>query len=149
MCFTNRGYTLLELCIVLAIMSAMAGMTVPLFRNMAKEEELWSVVRSIRTAAGDCRRLAIQTGQARTLEIDESGLRFSGSSGGRFPSNRVQVEVQDSARREWRRTLIEWVFQPSGLCDPLSIRLRSPNGWIEQHFSPLTATVEEETWSFH
>jgi len=139
----NRGYTLLEICIVLAIMAVAAGMTMPMIRNTVREESLWSVVREIRAAALNCRHQAIQSGRPQVLQIEATRPR-----GGNKTDNGLRVEVWDSTRRQWGLANLEWVFKPSGICDPLTLRVRSEDGWIEQHFSPLTGTVEEESWSF-
>jgi len=37
-----------------------------------------------------------------------------------------------------------WVFQPSGLCNPLRVHFRKGNAWIEIAFNPLTADVQDE-----
>jgi hypothetical protein len=38
----------------------------------------------------------------------------------------------------------EWIFTPSGLCEPLSVRFMIGEGYVEIDFNPLTAGVEEE-----
>ena len=42
----------------------------------------------------------------------------------------------------------QWVFQRSGLCEPLTLRIESGESWIELLFSPLTADVQEESYAF-
>ena len=37
-----------------------------------------------------------------------------------------------------------WVFQPSGLCNPLRVHFRKGDAWIEVAFNPLTADVQDE-----
>lgn len=39
---------------------------------------------------------------------------------------------------------VEWVFEPSGLCEPLSVRFTRRDGYVEIDFNPLTAGVQEE-----
>lgn len=38
----------------------------------------------------------------------------------------------------------EWEFTPSGLCEPLSVRMSIGEDYVEMDFNPLTAGVEEE-----
>jgi hypothetical protein len=38
----------------------------------------------------------------------------------------------------------EWVFTPSGLCEPLSVRFSIEGDYVEIDFNPLTGGVEEE-----
>lgn len=44
---------------------------------------------------------------------------------------------------EFRR----WVFQPSGMCEPLKIQVESENAFFELEFHPLTADIKmERSW---
>jgi hypothetical protein len=38
----------------------------------------------------------------------------------------------------------EWVFSPSGICEPVTIRFSNEKGYIEMDFNPLTAKVQDE-----
>ena len=38
-----------------------------------------------------------------------------------------------------------WVFQPSGMCDPMKIQMQSDNAFFEVEFHPLTADIKSET----
>jgi prepilin-type N-terminal cleavage/methylation domain-containing protein len=40
-----------------------------------------------------------------------------------------------------------WVFQPSGMCQPLRIRVQSENAFFEVEFHPLTGDIKsEQSW---
>lgn len=39
---------------------------------------------------------------------------------------------------------LEWVFSPSGICEPVTIRFSNEKGYIEMDFNPLTAKVQDE-----
>ena len=38
----------------------------------------------------------------------------------------------------------EWVFQPSGFCEPLSVEIRHGESYVRMTFNPLTARVDED-----
>ena len=38
-----------------------------------------------------------------------------------------------------------WVFEPSGICEPLAIKLIHPEGSIEMQFNALTAKVQDQS----
>ena len=40
-----------------------------------------------------------------------------------------------------------WIFQPTGLCEPLTVRLEQDDAWIEATFDPLTAEISEENYN--
>ncbi len=57
----------------------------------------------------------------------------------------VGLEVKRWNSKEWIVPQEEeWVFAPSGLCEPLSIRFTRKDGYIEIDFNPLTAGVQDE-----
>jgi hypothetical protein len=37
-----------------------------------------------------------------------------------------------------------WRFDPNGLCEPITVKFEYPDGWIQQEYHPLSATVREE-----
>lgn len=60
----------------------------------------------------------------------------------------------DYRLRSWRDTdwlemdggtFRRWVFQPSGMCDPLKVQFQSDNAFFEVEFHPLTADIKSET----
>jgi Tfp pilus assembly protein FimT len=42
----------------------------------------------------------------------------------------------------------DWVFPPTGLCEPLGIRIEKGAAYIENIFDPVTAAVKEENYYF-
>ena len=57
----------------------------------------------------------------------------------------VGIEVRRWNSEEWLiPEEVEWVFEPSGLCEPLSVRFVRRGGYVEVDFNPLTAGVEDE-----
>ena len=38
-----------------------------------------------------------------------------------------------------------WVFEPSGICEPIGIKLIHQKGFIEMEFNPLTAKVQDQS----
>ena len=57
----------------------------------------------------------------------------------------VGVEVRRWNSDEWEvPNGVEWVFEPSGLCEPLSVRFSRRGGYVEVDFNPLTASVQDE-----
>ena len=50
----------------------------------------------------------------------------------------------DFLEKRQEATPIYWYFSPSGLCEPISIRLKEDSNWIVLHMDPLTGRVQEE-----
>lgn len=88
--------------------------------------------------------LSEQTVDPRQEEIEE-GLRFFAEyewPAGVVCSLRFWDEVQwvDLSGGEFRR----WIFQPSGMCEPLRIRVEADGSFFEIEFHPLTADIKRE-----
>jgi hypothetical protein len=41
-----------------------------------------------------------------------------------------------------KKPLAQWVFWPSGTCEPANVRFKGPDGTWEVNYSPLTARPE-------
>jgi len=71
------------------------------------------------------------------------------------PTQRIleRYEVDEGTSIQMRRWIEEefsepkgqeWVFSPSGICEPVTIRFSNEKGYIEMDFNPLTAKVQDE-----
>jgi prepilin-type N-terminal cleavage/methylation domain-containing protein len=61
----------------------------------------------------------------------------------------IVMQIRKWGQKEWVRpekgTSIPWVFEQSGLCEPISVRFISERrGTVGAQFDPLTAGVKEE-----
>jgi hypothetical protein len=58
------------------------------------------------------------------------------------------VEVMRWGTNRWsplsRGARQVWRFDPNGLCEPITVKFEFPDGWIQQEYHPLTASVREE-----
>ena len=80
----------------------------------------------------------------KALEVEE-GLRF-------FEEYEFNSEI-DCSLRFWDETdwvflsggeFRRWIFQPSGMCEPLKVRVESDGSFFEIEFHPLTADIKSE-----
>ena len=79
--------------------------------------------------------------QQRTIELALDG-GLGGDEGGR-----VQIKrLGDKAFRNARRGEV-WEFSPTGICEPLEVRITSASGTIELGFDPLTACAVKKNVS--
>ena len=60
----------------------------------------------------------------------------------------VKVEVRPWGTLQWKildgTEIHRWVFQPSGLCDPLQVRFAQDGQWQELHFDVLTGELAKK-----
>ncbi|MEM0896797.1 MAG: prepilin-type N-terminal cleavage/methylation domain-containing protein [Verrucomicrobiota bacterium] len=62
------------------------------------------------------------------------------------PGTRVQFKrwIDDYYNDIEPEQAAEWQFDPSGICEPVSIRFMQDEGFVEMTFNPLTAKLQEE-----
>lgn len=144
---------------VLLIMAILAGFMAFAFAAMNKNE-------SLQEAAAELEKLAHQASRSSTVFDQEFRVRFeprrfyviefSPDDFGVYrevePSHVSELasEIKLQLRRWGAKSWADpdpdgedWVFSPSGLSEPLSVRLTLENAFIELDFNPLTGTVEE------
>ncbi len=167
----RRGFTLLEMVIVLSIIAAIATMAVLSFGNVEAEQRLRESIGSIEALAKRGRNIAVRQQRAYQLTISEESIsispqyaRVEGSGSGddelevreKFEDitdventdSEVVYEVRRWGSDEWQ--LIEKdkkvvvTIDPAGLVEPISIRCSVGNSWIIQDLHPLTAGVRYE-----
>ncbi len=60
----------------------------------------------------------------------------------------IMLEVRHWGAKGWMQPkgdqVVAWVFEHSGLCEPISVRFTSEHGTAGAQFDPLTASVKEE-----
>jgi type II secretory pathway pseudopilin PulG len=150
----HRGYTLLEICFALFIIAIMTGATLPSLTSWLTEERLRAPARALSEMARTARLLALETRQPQTimLQADQFYL-LTGEAPSATPPYEMPEEILFSARR-WDQskltpiTEMSWVFQPSGLCEPLHVKFQRDRAELELEFDPLTATIAEERYVF-
>jgi prepilin-type N-terminal cleavage/methylation domain-containing protein len=169
-----RGFTLLEIVIVLAISAVVMGGAVGLMVYSSDERVLRNASGEIELLAKRARTTAIllqtpyalefREGVVKLLPLAEAGRdekrTVGGSRVGGEPvvqeagerweyalEDGVQVFVRRWNSSEWLPTRKDavhvWRFDPTGLCEPVSVKLTLENSWSEDTYHPLTATIRE------
>jgi|GEM_PF-446462 len=164
---SRAGFTLVEIVITLSIVAlliAMAlGSTITLSHTRALEEPISKVQEFAKRA----RNLAILEQRPYLLEITPHavaifslvsaggetasvfGAAESAALKGRLDYFDFDPDVVLTVRR-WRSGEFAppgrqvWIFERSGLCEPLAVRAESANGFIEVTFNALDAHVEDK-----
>ncbi len=196
----TRGFTLVEIVIVLVILGLLAAMAVPTIQGLQDEQlarepiaELVRMARTVRAKAIEEQRPyqiafdrrgfhAAQYFQPygeseefdqlmREMEVEKREEALRQAAVNRFgelampdPDAPPEVEplyyetyempvgtryqIRSWGHTEWQDItagLFErWVFQPSGMCRPLEIRIQADKAYFEVKFHPLTGDIQEE-----
>ena len=171
-----RGFTLLEIIIVLSLAGLLTVAAVVVMGGSDEEEKLRTQLGKIENFAQLARANSVNYQIAFAVTLEEGQVSLGplntprrqideeiGGGGGGLPSvlsqtwpkvEKIDADYQMEVFR-WgteKGVLMEgskkevWIFQPGGLCEPVSVRLFKDDGDIslKRAFHPLTAMAEDE-----
>jgi type II secretory pathway pseudopilin PulG len=150
----ERGFTILEVCVVLFIVAVIFIVAVPPAAHLLDEEKLQGPIRELQTFARTARRNAIM--EDRTYEVlllnDSYLLRpvDNGKDSGRRPITYdlpadVTFAIKRLGDREFlKQTDASWLFSPNGLCEPMKFLFQRNGDWVRFRVDPLTGTLQNE-----
>ncbi len=127
----NAGFTLVEICIAMGLCMLLLGVATLSITGMQDQARLKRTAAELEMKVRQTLQEAVTNQRLIELALD-GGL--GGEEGGR-----VQIKrVGDKSFRNAKRGEV-WEFSPTGICEPIEIRLTSSSGTIELGFDPLTA----------
>lgn len=168
-----RGFTLLEIVMALAIASLVTGGMMAMLVYSSDGHQLKAASVEIESLAKRARMTAIvkqtpyalefRDGMVRMLPWAQAGFGEKTSPSGHRIGGGLVFAAEDGhqyefkrgmglAIRHWnsnawqpafRNTVLVWRFDPTGLCEPVSIRIALGNSWMQDTYHPLTASIHE------
>ncbi len=127
--FRHLGFTLIEICIAMGLCMMILGIGVLSITGLQDQAKLKKAAAEIETTARKTLQEAILKQQLIELALDGS----LGAEGGLVQIKRVGDKTFRNARRGET-----WEFSPTGICEPLEVRVTNPAGMIELAFDALT-----------
>ncbi len=125
----HSAFTLVEICIAMALCMLLLGISTLAISGLQDEAKLKRTASQIETRARQSLQQAIMDQRLIEVALD------TGSFGG---EGQLQVKrLGEKAFRNPRNGEV-WEFSPTGVCEPLEVRLTSTSGVIELGFDPLT-----------
>lgn len=148
----RSAYTLIEIMLVMALIALLLGTAVPLVSGFSREQKLRDVVRELLVMAKTARTDAVTTGHAAEIVFGKRAFslrRSDETEPGRtetIPAGMAYTLRAFGAEKAQKPDGQRWVFQPSGLCEPITVRVVDDDAWMEVRFDPLTAGIAEESF---
>ncbi|MEM7010277.1 MAG: hypothetical protein AAF585_02235 [Verrucomicrobiota bacterium] len=151
------GFTMMEMTMALLIMVILSGFMAFAFVELSRDQ-------SLEETAAEVEKLARQASRSATVLDREFRIRFEPK---RFyaleyapdefgvyqetdPSHTWELSQHTKLQiRRWKSKVWadpsgdDWVFSPSGISEPLSVRISDGPAFVEMDFNPLTGTVDE------
>lgn len=123
------AFTLLEVCLALTLATLVFGVAVLGISGLQAEAALKRSASQVETTARESLLRAVTSQRTIVLGLP-GGLGIEG-----------QMLIKRHGEKEFRapKRGEVWEFNPTGICEPLEVRLSNPAGIIELGFDPLTA----------
>lgn len=150
----TRGFTLLEVCVVLFILAVLFVVTVPPAAHLLDEEKLQKPIRELQNFARTARRNAMM--ENRTYEVlllsesyllrpvDEKKGANQMEQTYELPSDVTFAIKRLGDRGFLKQTDGTWLFAPNGICEPMNFIFQRNGDWVRFQVDPLTATIQNE-----
>lgn len=148
---------------VLFVMAIFVGVAAFSFQGMSDEDVLRKPASELQRMAREAVNRAGIYEQQETILFEKNGfgMRYCGGAdplaandGKQFWLRRVQTPpdmkllLRRWGKKEWQVAAGErWTVLPSGLCEPLAVRMEWGRSFVEMQFNPLTGGVAEKTMS--
>lgn len=169
-----RGFTLLEICMVLLIIMILLAATMPSIQSAFVEQamrndtrQLALMVRTAMLQSEEQHRVYVMDLTSTSMDLYPAGNRkndekpssgdeapeASGDSSGGAVSisgklDRPNIFVVPDSHKPggWEAMpATSWIFKPGNLCPATKVRLVRGQAWLELNFNGLTGNVESES----
>lgn len=147
----RAGFTLLEVAIAVSILILIALIAVPSVRGVLADRRLQRSLDALNQIVREAQERSVQEQRSYLIEWQKSSivLRPESSREG-DPAGPTTVLALDKGQAYVLRLPAalekdppsQWIFWPSGTCEPANVRFKSPDGLWEVNYSPLTARPE-------
>jgi prepilin-type N-terminal cleavage/methylation domain-containing protein len=139
----RRGFTLMEMALVLAIMAVSAMLVAPAFARMGQDKPL-GVADPLIKLLGDARQIAIQRNEAVTLRLDPTSGRYRADTvgvagSGELGEGTLALGAQDAMATDLPRLV--YVFHPTGSAFADTVLVRGPSASVMVAVDPWSGVA--------
>lgn len=136
----SAGFTLLEIIVAMALTLMVIGIAALSISGVRAEDKLRRAAAVIETTARQNLMQALNSQQIVRMDLTAGAFGAGDEFGGMLMVRRYG----ESAFRKPRRGEA-WEFSPTGICEPIEVRISGPAGQIEIGFDPLTACARRKS----
>src|SRR5437762_4281160 len=147
----RAGFTLLEIAISVAILIIITLVAVPSVRGVLADRRLQRSLDAMNQIVREAQERSVQEHRAYLIEWQRKAivLRPESIREGEPPNPVARLALEKGHAFLLRLPaaldkdpLSQWIFWPSGTCEPANVQFKSPDGLWEVNYSPLTARPE-------
>lgn len=134
------GFTLLEIIVAMMLTMLIIGIATVSISGVRAEDKLRRAAAMIETTARQNMLQALNTQQTVRMELSAGAFGSGDEFGGMLQVRRYgEASFRKPKRGE------AWEFSPSGICEPIEVRISGPAGQIEIGFDPLTGCARRKS----
>ncbi|WP_395752037.1 prepilin-type N-terminal cleavage/methylation domain-containing protein [Prosthecobacter sp.] len=137
---SSAGFTLLEIIVAMSLTLLIIAIAIPSISGVLAEDKLRRAAAMIETTARQNLLQALNTQQTVRMQLSAGSFGAGDEFGGMLLVRRYGESVFRKPRRGE-----SWDFSPSGICEPIEVRISGPAGQIEIGFDPLTACARRKS----
>lgn len=147
----RAGFTLLEIAISVTILIIITLIAVPSVRGVLADRRLQRSLDAMNQIVYEAQERSVQENRAYLIEWQRSAVILRPESlregESRDPVTTLALDkghafllrLPEALEKD---PLAQWIFWPSGTCEPANVRFKSSDGAWEVNYSPLTARPE-------
>lgn len=154
-----RGFTFVELMIALGVVILVMAFAMPNLNGILEYNRFSSVIDRLETFAITAHTEAFRRNRPYQIRFHQNSFEigpvptgFSDFSADRtytFPEG-MTLEIQPWPSTAWKACDEQvWLFYPTGMCQPFSVRITKDLNWMEASFHPLTAQTSDRKYEIH
>jgi general secretion pathway protein H len=147
---SQRGFTLLELIVVIFVIALLAGIVFPSFRGLS-ERQLSSDARRTASLLQYLSDSAMASKETYSVDFDlqKSAISWKGPEGDKTENLRTLVGVDLQSKGMTREGLVTVFFGPAGIMEYIEVLLKDDEKEMKVTFNPISGrakilTGEEE-----
>jgi len=162
----SRGFTLLELLIVIFLVGIVLSSAIALLTAPNDKKRLETQIGKVEQLGRQARGLAVLQQRPYRVTFTQNFLSLApageidsesddtGSEGVEDITETLELDPEvDFSLRHWQQDWVviedlkdgtNWVFEPNGLVEPISVKVEYGQSWIQQTYHSLTGEVAEE-----
>lgn len=135
-----RAFTLIELILAMTITILVIGVATLSISGVRDEDRLRRAAAIIETSARQNLLQALNSQQTVRFALTNGAFNMGDEFGGMLQIKRVGERTFRAPKRGE-----VWEFSPTGICEPIEVRVTGPAGAIELAFDPLTACARRKS----
>jgi type II secretory pathway pseudopilin PulG len=147
---SHSAFTLLEVIIAISVAMFVVGISALSITGMKDEHRLHQMASLLETTARDALLRAVTDYRVIQVEISPDSITAptaSASDAGEEHALEGSIEIKRHGERAFRKPKNGevWEFSPTGICEPMELRVRNQTGSIEIAFDPLTGIAKRKS----